>query len=375
MQLSAIQIFANCTIVKVFVTACLVTITILIYHEFLVRQKFTYTFYSDKNTLPSNASSFKIRTINPLRQMKIEQIKRDLNDTTEMAKPPAGRIGKYLLLNPNICSDVDHIDIIIMVYIATDRLEKRQRIRDSFAQASLFRPFEIRVAFLLGKTHNKTLERILWLEHAKYNDTIMGDFIDTYHNLTLKGVMGFRWISQYCSHADFVLKLDDDMIVNMFYLLHSVLAHMRGKRNIILCHLFFIGRATIYRYGKWKVDSHIFPSKAVYPYNYCNGPFVLMTSDLIEPMYEAAKTTPFFWIDDIYLFGMLPCIVGNITFFAANDFVIFDEHAIINCTRYQGAMCPIFATGISDEKYWTYWSMIKDIYSRNDRRLITVAVP
>jgi hypothetical protein len=50
-----------------------------------------------------------------------------------------------------------------------------------------------------------------------------------------------------------------------------------------------------------------------------------MTIDLIEPMYEAAKTTQFFWIDDIYLLWMLPYMVGDITFFAAIAFVVFDD--------------------------------------------------
>lgn len=45
------------------------------------------------------------------------------------------------------------------------------------------------------------------------------DFVDTYHNLTYKGVAALRWIDAYCSQATFVLKTDDDIFVNMFSLM------------------------------------------------------------------------------------------------------------------------------------------------------------
>jgi hypothetical protein len=40
-------------------------------------------------------------------------------------------------------------------------------------------------------------------------------FQDTYHNLTLKTVMGLKWTSIFCPQVKFVLKTDDDIYVNV----------------------------------------------------------------------------------------------------------------------------------------------------------------
>ncbi len=45
---------------------------------------------------------------------------------------------------------------------------------------------------------------------------------DTYHNLTLKTVMGLKWASIFCPQAKFVLKTDDDIYVNLPLLLDAL---------------------------------------------------------------------------------------------------------------------------------------------------------
>ncbi len=53
-----------------------------------------------------------------------------------------------------------------------------------------------------------------------YGDLVQENFIDSYRNLTLKTLMGIRWASIHCSNAKFVVKIDDDVIINPFYLLN-----------------------------------------------------------------------------------------------------------------------------------------------------------
>lgn len=120
----------------------------------------------------------------------------------------------------------------------------------------------------------------------------------------------------------------------------------------------------IQRAGKWKVDSHIFPRRLTFPYSYCSGFTVIMTYDLIDSLYEAAKITPYFWIDDFYLYGMLPFVVGNVTY--QNLGIHWNMSLIysfaLECTLARGVLCPIFSTLIGDNEYWYYWEVIKDMY-------------
>ncbi|XP_059155660.1 beta-1,3-galactosyltransferase 1-like isoform X2 [Physella acuta] len=306
-------------------------------------------------------------TVNPIKLRKVQDIKLEINDsrTTDDALYPAKMIGHYIMVNPDLCRSAHVIDIIIIVHTSPANLENRQRIRESFGKEDNFLPFHVRVAFLLGRTTNQTLERILWFEHATYNDTIMASFTDSYHNLTLKGVMGYQWVSQHCANSKFVLKIDDDVIINMYKLLYSFLNHMNGKTKSIFCNVWYKDTMPILRDGKWKVESHMFARRKTFPYDYCSGFVVLMTTDLMAPMYEAALTTPFFWIDDVYLFGMLPSIVGHVTYYnyKLDQNVTLVPQKAINCTQTLGVKCPIFASIISGGAFWNYWGMIQSLYT------------
>ncbi|GFN88584.1 hexosyltransferase [Plakobranchus ocellatus] len=312
-------------------------------------------------------------TLNPAVLRKVNTMHQVLNQSrfADGTVYPAMRIGRYLMVHRELCSHVDRVHLVIIVHTAPANLGRRQRIRETFGKRSLFYPFNIRVAFLLGKTLNTTLERVLWMEHARYNDTVMGDFIDDYHNLTLKGVMGYRWVSQYCSNSEIVLKIDDDVFVNTYKLLYSFLPHMRGKPKSIFCNLWHKNTMPILRQGKWKVDNRLFSKMNTFPYDYCSGFVVLLSTDLMGPMHQAAMTTPFFWIDDVYLFGMLPSVVGGVTFYnyALDKNVALNDQKAINCTVTQGASCAIFGSIIADHNYWRYWQMISNLYVSGDWRV------
>lgn len=53
-------------------------------------------------------------------------------------------------------------------------------------------------------------------EMDNYNDFIIGDFIDSYRNLTLKTFTGYKYVNEYCLHNKnmFVLIHDDDTLIN-----------------------------------------------------------------------------------------------------------------------------------------------------------------
>jgi len=54
------------------------------------------------------------------------------------------------------------------------------------------------------------------MEFSQHRDLVQGNFTDSYKNMTLKAVLGLRWMSEYCSHAPFAVKTDDDTFLNIF---------------------------------------------------------------------------------------------------------------------------------------------------------------
>ncbi|CAG5120303.1 unnamed protein product [Candidula unifasciata] len=298
-----------------------------------------------------------------MQQNRLAEVKREFLDLslTNETMYPANRTGNYIFSNPNVCKDVSNIDFIIIVHTAPTQFERRQRIRATFANTSLFYPAQIRAAFLLGITTDSKLTEMLWREHRTYNDTVMGDFIDDYHNLTLKGVMGLRWVKDHCPNAAFVLKIDDDVVINMFALVHLFLPQMKAMKRTIFCMVLFNGTMFVHRTGKWKVDSHILPNRTHYPFSYCTGFAVILTPDLINELYQAANVSPFFWIDDVYLFGVLPYVIGNINFTHCefNIFLPESYKKAVNCTLPQKMAIPMFSLHLHDRDFWTCWYQMK----------------
>ena len=68
-------------------------------------------------------------------------------------------------------------------------------------------------------------------ESRTHGDILQEDFVDSYMNLTLKSVMGLKWVSNHCMKAEFVMKTDDDIYVNI----NSLLNHLHeGPRSRVI---------------------------------------------------------------------------------------------------------------------------------------------
>ena len=131
------------------------------------------------------------------------------------------------------------------------------------------------------------------------------DFVDSYHNLTYKGIAALKWITNHCSHARYVLKSDDDIFVNTFTLirhLQSLTEFGIEDHNLLMCLVW--NNMPVLRTGKWKVSVEDFKDD-VYP-TYCSGSAFTMSTDAAMAMHNVSYTVPFFWVDDFYITGLLP---------------------------------------------------------------------
>ncbi|XP_025095016.1 UDP-GalNAc:beta-1,3-N-acetylgalactosaminyltransferase 1-like isoform X4 [Pomacea canaliculata] len=282
---------------------------------------------------------------------------------------------RLILNNPLLCStarageeSVGPIDVLFLVHTSLLHFEDRNLLRSTIANQSYFHPFKVRILFLLGlptNDANSTVQSLIELEHKKYGDTLQGDFIDTYNNLTHKGVMGYRWITQYCPHVRLVAKIDDDVFVDTFKLLHRFWPVLFvAKSRAIFCNVWHNNTMTILREGKWKVNEENLQHFKYFPWNYCSGMAVFITGDLIPFLYRAAFRTPFFWIDDVYLFGMLPDVVGNVTYYDigfSKNMSLNNEEAL-KCMKTQGSTCPVVVTSSNLQLFPEMWDVTYEIH-------------
>ena len=71
-------------------------------------------------------------------------------------------------------------------------------------------------------------------EIQRYDDALIGDFVDSFHNLTFKDSMLLTWVKEECQ-ARFILKGDDDVFVR--YLFVHIAYHMIHILHMICCIL------------------------------------------------------------------------------------------------------------------------------------------
>ena len=138
----------------------------------------------------------------------------------------------------------------------------------------------------------------------------------------------------------------------------------RNKRHQVGCQYFEAGKKRIERNStKWRVEASNFKNMDVYPFGVCDGFFVVMTGDLVAPMLAAAKVTPFFWIDDVYLYGMLLYQIGGVRFVGFARFITWNMTYATDCARDEGTDCSVLV--VLDNNYNRHRSdHIKNIWEQ-----------
>jgi beta-1,3-galactosyltransferase 1 len=187
-------------------------------------------------------------------------------------------------------------------------------------------------------------------ENSVFKDIVQGHFIDSYHNLTNKGVMGLKWITEYCQNAEFIVKIDDDVFVN-FFKVFSEMSQIKSRKRYITCNILRAGSNRIQRaiYDHWYVHKDEFKRMRYYPYTSCSGLAVFISRDLVPLLYKAAFMSPFFWVDDFYLFGILPAKIDDVIHQRLNMNISLDHTRGLECYEKFGTQCPFVVSQIIPE--------------------------
>ncbi|XP_053618659.1 beta-1,3-galactosyltransferase 5-like [Plodia interpunctella] len=219
--------------------------------------------------------------------------------------PPTGDVYNQLidlknfsfLLNPQPCKEYSE-GLLLMVLVASrpSNYQNRMVIRNTWGRSTDF----AKVLFLLGQSTGNFQQTNN--ESAIYGDIVLGNFKDAYRNMTYKHVMGLKWIVHHCPTAKYVLKTDDDILVNSYELRRFLARELSpwGARGLMTCQ--GLDHSLVYRKGsKWQVTVEEFPERYYPPY--CAGWAILYSQDVVHRLLEAAQSLPFFWIDDVHITG------------------------------------------------------------------------
>ena len=213
---------------------------------------------------------------------------------------------KYDVQPQNICSPNTDVNLFVFIYSVSSSFQRRQLIRKTWTNSIYYTKYDFRYVFLLGYEGSHA-DKNIDQEAKKYDDIVVIDIADYYCHLTLKGVAGLYTANSLCPQAQFVMKTDDDIFVNMF-LLQKMLRNMvnSGQTTKVLMGLNHWLHPWTLRKGKYAV------SKLQYPYvfypPYCSGSGYIMSMDVDKTLYNLAMKDDrkiIFSFEDVYITGIL----------------------------------------------------------------------
>uniref|UniRef100_A0A914I392 Hexosyltransferase n=1 Tax=Globodera rostochiensis TaxID=31243 RepID=A0A914I392_GLORO len=198
---------------------------------------------------------------------------------------------------------------VVLVMSRRNAAVCREGIRRSWGGAV---PNNVIIRFVIGnasKAEGKLAAKddaLLDVEQQKYGDLIRYDLEDSYRNLHLKIFVAFEWQMHFCPNAEFVMKTDDDTVVDLARWKFWVDEKFRKQAE---------GRAAFFGFvmsgyipirevdSDWYVSEKHFPGK-LYP-DYMQGGTYFGTGQAVRAVMAQTSEVVGFSVDDALYTGIL----------------------------------------------------------------------
>ncbi|XP_067011634.2 beta-1,3-galactosyltransferase 5 [Anabrus simplex] len=216
------------------------------------------------------------------------------------------------IINNDVCGtvnrggEVDDVKAILLVTSYANDVETRSYVRQAYPSDEL-KKLGVRRVFLLARINGATVknpvpQNALLDENKRFSDLIQGNFYEAYRNLTYKHMMGLHWVTRYCPQAKYIIKMDHDIVIDMYRLM-ELLSHKQYSKPLLLGYV-FRGMVPVREpANKWYVTRNEYPN-SVYP-PFLSGWLYVTTPDVALKLLEVSKKINYFWIDDTFVTGIL----------------------------------------------------------------------
>ena len=281
------------------------------------------TFPSDMvvavNPLGGYGSNLNLKlTLNIKSLVKFLDAQEDLVNK-EKATPDAVQPEVEIVLHdPKRCDEIPEVTWLVYVHTQPTRGDKRMVQRRTWANEKLFKKRDIRVIFVMGTLDVPVIQLDVAAEFARHRDIVQGNFTDDEFSGPTKARLALKWIATYCTKARYILKVEDDTFVDIFWLRDIVRQH-RAANRLIACpqwpdHSRLIRRDPRKCSGDiWCLRYTEFPGMTHFP-RHCDSIGYLMSCATARRMFQAVPTTSFFWLEEIYMTALLTSRLGDVEY-------------------------------------------------------------
>jgi hypothetical protein len=209
---------------------------------------------------------------------------------------------EILMQNRLICKPYQQwseVNILILIFTVPSNFLERKVIRETWLTPSYNNTGQVRHAFLIGTTNDEILTSQVKQEDADFGDIIQFNFWESYRNLTLKTLMGFKWATEFCSNAHFIMKTDDDVYVNINGLIRTLLIHGSSLRTSVagLCELGTLRETN--PSSKWYVSPREYPYRRYH--GMCRGFGYITSMHTLHNIFKVYVNIPYIYLEDVYI--------------------------------------------------------------------------
>uniref|UniRef100_A0A8C5LX20 Hexosyltransferase n=1 Tax=Leptobrachium leishanense TaxID=445787 RepID=A0A8C5LX20_9ANUR len=194
---------------------------------------------------------------------------------------------------------------VLLVLVTTDpgHMKARRAIRRTWAAPARDGAHPWQVVFLIGRTLDVELDWHIHKEQAAHGDILMGNYLDSYRNLTLKVMHGMKWASERC-RPRYILKTDDDCFVNTDRFPAFLAHHNKVQSGLYVGSVFPEKKRVVIRdpKSKWYVSREHFQLDSYPPY--ASGVGYVLSSDVVRKVLKMAEIITPIPVEDAYI-GLL----------------------------------------------------------------------
>ncbi|KAG7280023.1 hypothetical protein CRUP_013570 [Coryphaenoides rupestris] len=202
----------------------------------------------------------------------------------------------YILNQPDRCKDRQPLLVALVPVVPADRTS-RDAIRRTWGAVD--DDLLTVVLFYAGLSGEEGVQDALAAESREHGDIVQMDFVDSYHNLTIKTLMIMNWVATYCPHASYAMKVDADIFVNVYYLKELLLRGGYPTEGFITGSVIRDGRPRRDRGSKWYISEDVYPDPYFPPY--VSGAGYVFSTDVAQKVSVASRHVPVVPLEDVYV--------------------------------------------------------------------------
>ena len=212
----------------------------------------------------------------------------------------------YVLDNKDACEVKEEILLLIIVISAPEHFAHREAIRSSWGERS---PGTV-TTFLVGLPEDSATRAKIEQEAEVHGDLVLNNIIDHYENLSLKTLSAFHWFQTFCRRAEFLLKVDDDMFVQVSKILDKVhkLLDIDPVPRVILGNVSSGWKPVRNPRSKYLITESQYPGER-YP-DFVTGPSYLVSRRAAAEILPAALDLKYIHLEDVFLTGVVAESLG-----------------------------------------------------------------